>query len=66
MYSRWKSVCKYPSLYVLANKQDLPGVASPSEVAIIFSFDSMDTERVLVRGTSALTGEGIGEALMEL
>lgn len=51
---------------ILANKQDFPGAASPSEVAKIFGFDNVDTRRVLVRGTSALTGEGIDEALTEL
>ena len=43
-----------------------PGTTSSSEVAIIFGFDSVDTGRILVQGTSALTGKGIGEALMEL
>ena len=51
---------------ILANKQDLPGSVTPSRVAEELGLDSVNSERVLVRGTSAQTGDGIREALLEL
>lgn len=58
-------ISKVPVL-VLANKQDLPGAVAPDQLALKFGLGGFDNERVIVRGSSAVTGEGINEALIEL
>ena len=52
-------------ILLLANKQDLPNAVSPSEVAVEMGLNVVDG-RVRVRGTCAMTGEGLQEAMMEL
>ena len=52
-------------ILLLANKQDLPNAVSPSDVAVEMGLNGVDG-RVRVRGTCAVTGEGLQEAMMEL
>lgn len=51
---------------VLANKQDLPQAATPSDVAIRLGLDKLRNRKWYVHGTSALSGDGILEAMKEL
>ena len=53
-------------ILLLANKQDLPRAVSPSDIAMAMGLDGVDTRQVRVRGSSAATGEGLQEALLEL
>ena len=51
---------------VLANKQDLPQAATPSDVAMRLGLDKLRNRKWYVQGTSALSGDGIVEAMKEL
>lgn len=51
---------------VLANKQDLPQAATPSDVAMRLGLDKLRNRKWYVQGTSALSGDGILEAMKEL
>ena len=53
-------------LVVLANKQDLPQAATPSDVAMRLGLDKLRDRKWHIRGTSALLGDGIQEAVQEL
>ena len=53
-------------LVVLANKQDLPQAVSPSDVAVSLGLDKLRNRKWYVQGTSALSGDGILEAMKEL
>lgn len=53
---------------LLVNKQDLPQAARPSDVAqkLGLSDNKINERKILVKGTSARTGEGLVEAMQEL
>lgn len=51
---------------ILANKQDLPRAATPSDVAMRLGLDKLRNRKWYVQGTSALTGDGIYDAMKEL
>lgn len=51
---------------VLANKQDLEGACSPSEVALYLDLERIQYNKWAVFGCSGLTGEGVKEALEKL
>ena len=51
---------------VLANKQDLPQAVPPSDVAMSLGLDKLRNRKWYVQGTSALSGDGILEAMKEL
>ena len=53
-------------LVILANKQDLPQAVSPSDVAMSLGLDKLRNRKWYVQGTSALSGDGILEAMKEL
>lgn len=53
-------------LVILANKQDLPQAAGPSDVAMRLGLDKLRNRKWHVQGTSALSGDGIYEAMKEL
>lgn len=53
-------------LVILANKQDLPQAATPSDVAVKLGLDRVKNRKWHVQGTSALSGEGVYEAMHEL
>ena len=53
-------------LLLLANKQDEPGARSPAEVAGNLGVTQLQDRRWHVEGTSAMTGKGLEEALVEL
>jgi ADP-ribosylation factor related protein 1 len=70
-YEAYREVCSAPLLQnvpivILANKQDLSGAASLQEIAsVFFSKSAAGTSVVQHRlfGISALTGQGVREAL---
>ncbi|XP_040293622.1 ADP-ribosylation factor-like [Bufo bufo] len=51
---------------VLANKQDLDGACSPSELVLHLNLDKFTTKKWDVCGCSGITGEGLHEALEKL
>ena len=51
---------------VMANKQDLPQAATPSDVAMRLGLDKLRNRKWHVQGTSALSGDGVYEAMKEL
>ena len=53
-------------LVVMANKQDLPQAATPSDVAMRLGLDKLRNRKWHVQGTSALSGDGVYEAMKEL
>ena len=53
-------------LVILANKQDLPRAATPSDLAMSLGLDKLRNRKWHVQGTSALSGDGIYEAMKEL
>ena len=53
-------------LVVLVNKQDLPRAVKPSDLVIKLGLDRVRNRRVHIQGTSAVTGEGIHEAMKEM
>ena len=53
-------------LVLLANKQDLPQAATPSEVACSLGLTKIKGRKWHVQGTSATIGEGLLEGMQEL
>lgn len=53
-------------LVILANKQDLPQAATPSEVANSLGLSKVQGRKWHVQGTSATIGEGLLEGMQEL
>lgn len=53
-------------LVVMANKQDLPNARPPSEVAEKLGLHGVRNRRWHVQGTSAVSGQGVYEAMEEL
>lgn len=51
---------------ILANKQDLPKAATPSDVAAKLGLRDVRNRKWHVQGTSATVGEGVLEAMQEL
>ena len=51
---------------VMANKQDLPQAATPSDIAVRLGLDKLRNRKWHVQGTSALSGDGVYEAMKEL
>lgn len=51
---------------VLANKQDLPKAATPSEVASRLGLQDVRSRKWHVQGTSATIGDGVLEAMQQL
>ena len=51
---------------ILANKQDLPKAATPSDVAAQLGLRDVRSRKWHVQGTSATVGEGVLEAMQEL
>eukprot|EP00450_Noctiluca_scintillans_P016002 CAMPEP_0194516612 /NCGR_PEP_ID=MMETSP0253-20130528/49534_1 /TAXON_ID=2966 /ORGANISM="Noctiluca scintillans" /LENGTH=173 /DNA_ID=CAMNT_0039360479 /DNA_START=33 /DNA_END=551 /DNA_ORIENTATION=- len=54
---------KYSCLLVLANKQDVEGCRTPSEIADDLSLHTIRTHEWHIQGCCALTGEGLKEGL---
>ena len=54
---------KDAALLVFANKQDLNGAASPSELTKVLELGNLKNRKWLVQGSSALTGQGLKEGL---
>ena len=53
-------------LVILANKQDLPQAASPADLSMKLGIDKVRNRKWHIQGTSALSGEGVLEAMQEL
>ena len=53
-------------LVILANKQDLPRAATPSDLAMSLGLDKLRNRKWHIQGTSALSGEGVLEAMQQL
>ena len=53
-------------LVVMANKQDLPNAQSPSDVAGELGLSGMKSRKWHVQATSAVSGQGVYEAMEEL
>ena len=53
-------------LVILANKQDLPQAASPADLSVKLGLDKVRNRKWHIHGTSALSGEGVYEAMCEL
>ena len=53
-------------LVILANKQDLPRAVSPSDLAGKLGLDKVRNRKWHIQGTSALSGEGVYQAMQEL
>ena len=53
-------------LVILANKQDLPNAATPSQVAAELGLSKVRNRKWHVQGTSATIGEGVLESMQEL
>lgn len=53
-------------LVVLANKQDLPQAVSPADLAGQLRLDKVWNRKWHIQGTSALSGEGVFQAMQEL
>lgn len=52
-------------LVVLANKQDLPGALAPDEISVRLGLGLVKDRQWHVQGTSAVSGDGIHEAVQE-
>eukprot|EP00917_Polyrhabdina_sp_WS-2016_P011101 GHVP01024343.1.p1 GENE.GHVP01024343.1~~GHVP01024343.1.p1 ORF type:complete len:178 (-),score=28.65 GHVP01024343.1:91-624(-) len=52
---------RFTPLLILANKQDIEGAASPSEIRSFMGVNSLEADKICVFGTSAHTGIGIME-----
>lgn len=50
-------------LVVLANKQDIPGCLSPTDVYRALGLDALRNREFQIFKTSALKGEGLDEAM---
>ncbi|KAL3873468.1 hypothetical protein ACJMK2_036581 [Sinanodonta woodiana] len=62
------SICKIPDfqgipIVVIANKQDMPGAMDPKYIAEFFKLKAQTDRDWCVRGSSALTGNGVGDSL---
>ena len=53
-------------LVILANKQDLPQAVSPADLAGNLGLDKVRNRKWHIQGTSALSGEGVFQAMQEL
>ena len=53
-------------LAVLVNKQDLPNATNPSQLIRTLGLNRLKNRKVHIQGTSAVTGQGISEAMKEL
>ena len=53
-------------LVILANKQDLPRAVSPADLAGKLGLDKVRNRKWHIQGTSALSGEGVYQAMQEL
>ena len=53
-------------LVILANKQDLPQAVSPADIAVKLGLDKVRNRKWHIQGTSALSGEGVFQAMQEL
>ena len=53
-------------LVILANKQDLPQAVSPADLAGKLGLDKVRNRKWHIQGTSALSGEGVYQAMQEL
>ena len=53
-------------LVILANKQDLPQAVSPADLAGNLGLDKVRNRKWHIQGTSALSGEGVSQAMQEL
>jgi len=51
------------SVLIFANKQDMPGAASVSEIAEVFGMNGIRQKNWHVQGCTAVTGDGIVEGL---
>ncbi len=51
------------AILVLANKQDLPGAANPSQVTDALDLYKLKDRKWFVQATCAVTGEGLIEGL---
>ena len=53
-------------LVILANKQDLPQAASPADLSVKLGLDKVRNRKWHIQGTSAISGEGVYEAMQQL
>ena len=53
-------------LVILANKQDLPQATSPADLSVKLGIDKVRNRKWHIQGTSALSGEGVLEAMQQL
>ena len=53
-------------LVILANKQDLPQAASPADLSVKLGLDKVRNKKWHIQGTSAISGEGVYEAMQQL
>ena len=53
-------------LVILANKQDLPQAVSPADLSGKLGLDKVRNRKWHIQGTSALSGEGVFQAMQEL
>ena len=53
-------------LVILANKQDLPQAASPSDLSVKLGLDKVRNRKWHIQGTSAISGDGVYDAMHEL
>ena len=53
-------------MVILANKQDLPNAAPPSEIASRLGLHQIRTHQWYIQGTCAVNGDGLLEAMSEL
>ena len=53
-------------LVIMANKQDLPRAVSPADLAGKLGLDKVRNRKWHIQGTSALSGEGVYQAMQEL
>ena len=54
---------KDAALLVFANKQDINGAVSPSELTTILEMGNLKNRKWLVQGSSAVSGQGLKEGL---
>ena len=53
-------------LVILANKQDLPQAASPSDLSVKLGLDKVRNRKWHIQGTSTISGDGVYDAMHEL
>ena len=53
-------------LVILANKQDLPQAASPSDLSVKLGLDKVRNRKWHIQGTSAISRDGVYDAMHEL